>query len=171
MLSERNEDRILNSSAVLQWILDRRKGSLLTTNRREDIFKWASRGRRAHVSREVSSSLMQDLRESNSGGQIVAMMQTAAPRHRCSLPNNTRILRCSTASRRSFRQREMRPVVLVVPDVLVHRQRSFGLAICLRSNTISWNRCPKRGFRLRRSKVKHVAGPRAEVQEVSLMEI
>jgi hypothetical protein len=30
----------------------------------------------------------------------------------------------------------------------LRRQRSFGLAICLRSDTISWNRCPKRRFRI-----------------------
>jgi hypothetical protein len=82
MSSERNEDRIFNSSAVLRWNLDGREGSLLTTIRRKDTSKWAAGGRRVHVSCDISSTLQQNLPDSNFGGEIVAMKQTAEPRHR-----------------------------------------------------------------------------------------
>jgi len=42
----------------------------------------------------------------------------------------------------------------------LRRQRSFGLAVCLRSDTISWNRCPKRRFRF--SVVDVVSGSPAD---------
>jgi hypothetical protein len=39
---------------------------------------------------------------------------------------------------------------------LFRGKRSFGLVICLRSDTIPWNRCRKRRFRLRHGLPLHI---------------
>ena len=49
------------------------------------------------------------------------MMQTAEPRHRYDLVASYGIRSCFTAGRCSFRQREMRSIVMIVADVFFHQ--------------------------------------------------
>ena len=49
------------------------------------------------------------------------MMQTAQPWHRYNSAIYTRLAHGFTTGRRSLRQREMRPVLVVVADVLIHQ--------------------------------------------------
>ena len=49
------------------------------------------------------------------------MVQAAEPWHRLNLAAYIGILLCLSTAGRSFRQREMRPVVVVVTDVLIHQ--------------------------------------------------
>lgn len=62
-----------------------------------------------------------DVRESNSGGQIVAMMQAAKSWHRYDSAAGFGILLSLTSGRCSLRQREMRPVFVIIADVLPHQ--------------------------------------------------
>ena len=56
----------------------------------------------------------------SSGGQIVAMMQSAEPWHRYNPMVAFGILLCITTGRGSLRQRKMRAVLVIITDVLVH---------------------------------------------------
>ena len=49
------------------------------------------------------------------------MMQTVQPWHCNNSATHTELAPCFTSGRRFFRQREMRPVLVVVTDVLVHQ--------------------------------------------------
>jgi hypothetical protein len=59
-------------------------------------------------------------RRSGSGSQIVAMMQAAEPRHGYNSGACIVALLGLTTSRRSLRQRQMRSVVMVIADVIIH---------------------------------------------------
>jgi hypothetical protein len=54
-------------------------------------------------------------------------MQPAEPWHSYNPTACFGLIRCFTTGRRSFRQRKMRPVVVIVADVLVHQ--SFQMAV------------------------------------------
>ena len=57
----------------------------------------------------------------SSGREIVAMMQTAQSRHGYDLATCTGILFCHATGRRFLRQCKMRPVFVIVTDVLIHQ--------------------------------------------------
>ena len=71
---------------------------------------------------------MRDVLSSNSGGQIVAMMQAAKPWHGYYSATRFRVTHCFAAIRYFLRQRKMRPVVVIITDVLAHKafQMSFA---------------------------------------------
>ena len=91
----------------------------MSTNRHESKIQWAAKGQRAQVSRS-SSSILRKIVRSNSGSQIVPMMQTAQPRHCYDSATRLRVTRCRATGRRSLRQRKMRAVLVIITDVLVH---------------------------------------------------
>ena len=88
---------------------------------REDTVKSVAKGHRTHFSRRVSSTPKQNVRDSNSGSQVVAMMQTAEPWHGYNSAACSRVAFCFTTGRRPFRKFKMCSVVMVVPDVLIHQ--------------------------------------------------
>ena len=91
----------------------------MSTNRHESKIQWAAKGQRAQVSRS-SSSILRKIVRSNSGSQIVPMMQSAQPRHCYDSATRLRVTRCRATGRRSLRQRKMRAVLVIITDVLVH---------------------------------------------------
>jgi hypothetical protein len=94
----------------------------MTAHSREDTFKSAAKGHRMHFSRRVSSTPRRDIRNRNSGSQIVAMMQTAESWHRYnSVTHNTGVTHCFTIRWRSLRQRKMSSILVIIPDVLIHQ--------------------------------------------------
>jgi hypothetical protein len=71
---------------------------------------------RAHVFRRFSTSVSKDVRSAGSGSEVVTVVQTAESRHG---NNSTPRARCCHPARRRFLiESEMRPVVVVVADVL-----------------------------------------------------
>jgi len=76
--------------------------------------------RRTHFSRRLTPISLRVCRGANSGSQIVTMMQTAKPRHRNNPAGCFGPIRCFTAGRRSFLQRKMSSVLVVITDILVH---------------------------------------------------
>ena len=79
----------------------------------------------AQLSRCPSSTLSKNVR--SSGGEIIAMMQSAKPWHRYELAIHVCIRRCHPARRRRLVQREMRSVVMIVTDVLGHKPFQVSL--------------------------------------------
>ena len=63
----------------------------------------------------------------DSGRQVVAMMQTAEPRHRNDLGAHRRLMRYVSARRGFFTQAEMRPVIVVIAGVLIHQALQMAL--------------------------------------------
>jgi len=63
---------------------------------------------------------------SSSGGEIVTMMQTAEPGHGYDLAACAGVFFCRATGGRSLRQREMRSVVVVVADVIIHKAGGPG---------------------------------------------
>ena len=102
-------------------VFDGGKGQLVTSNCHEDTAKLMAKGRWAHFFRSSTSTLTKYLRSSGSGGQVVAMMQTAHPWHRYYSATCIGVAHCRATGRRSFPQREMRPVVVMVADILAHQ--------------------------------------------------
>jgi len=99
----------------------------VTSDRHEDSTKWAARGRRARLSLSSSSTPRRNLRDSDSGGQIVTMMQTAEPWHRYNpATHNTGVTHCFTIRGRFLRQRKMRAIRVVITDVFI--QQAFQMA-------------------------------------------
>jgi len=76
--------------------------------------------RKAHISLGCCSLALSIYRESDSSGQIVAMMQTAEPGCGFDSVTWTGFLRHTTTSGRPLGQREMRPVLVVVANVFSH---------------------------------------------------
>jgi len=68
---------------------------------------------------------LEDVRSADSGGQVVTMMQTARSWHRYDSATGLGILLCRTTCWSFFLQREVRPVIVIVTDVLAHQ--SFQL--------------------------------------------
>ena len=93
----------------------------MTTNRREGDAEWVAKYQQTHFSHGLWPMFMKDVRSSDSGSQIVTMMQPAKPRCGYDFVTCTRILHRSTTGRSTFRQREMSSVVMIVTDVLFHQ--------------------------------------------------
>src|ERR1035438_10156086 len=70
-----------------------------------------------YFSRRSNSPTLRDVQRISSGCQIVTMMKTSEPWHRCNLATDTGILICLTPAGRSLRQREMRSVFMVITNV------------------------------------------------------
>src|ERR1035438_5272080 len=70
-----------------------------------------------YFSRRSNSPTLRDVQRISSGCQIVTMMKTSEPWHRCNLATDTGILSCLTPAGRSLRQREMRSVFMVITNV------------------------------------------------------
>jgi hypothetical protein len=87
----------------------------------ENATKRKVRGRQAHFSRRLSLFSLRIDRSSDSGSQIVAMMQTTKPRHCYDLAPNAEVRCGSPTGRCSFRQRKVGPVIMVIADVLKHK--------------------------------------------------
>lgn len=79
----------------------------------------------AQLSRRSFQESHPTLRRGSLGGQIVAMMLTAQPWHCYHPTTRPGVTHRFTIGRRSLRQREMRPVFVVVADVLVIRRFRF----------------------------------------------
>jgi hypothetical protein len=75
-----NDGLVLNWAVVSDVPFGLGSQGIETTNRHERKVEWAAIARLAQLSSSSSSLLRKDIR-SGSGGQIVAMMQTAEPRH------------------------------------------------------------------------------------------
>src|ERR1035438_6465700 len=69
---------------------------------------------------QFSPTLRRDVRSGSSGDQIVTMMQTAKSRRRYKPMAAAGIPLCLTTGRRSFLQRQMRSVLVVIADELIH---------------------------------------------------
>ena len=67
------------------------------------------------------SRFIRDARSADSGGQIVAVMQSTKSWHGCDPTTWMGIRRSGTTRRSSFLQRKMRSIFMVVPDVFVHQ--------------------------------------------------
>jgi len=72
----------------------------------------------AHLSSSSSSTLTNDLFGGSSGGQIVALVQSAEPRHRYDSAISAGISPSLTTSGCFLRQPEVRSVIVIVVDVL-----------------------------------------------------
>lgn len=72
--SGREEGLILNAAAILEGVVCKEKGRLVSTNRYEDTVERAANGRRTHLSLGSSSTASENVRYSSSGGKVVAMM-------------------------------------------------------------------------------------------------
>jgi len=92
----------------------------VTTNRHEWKVEWAAKARRAEFSRRLLPVSTRGILNSGSGGQIVAMMQTAKFWHRYDSSTRFRVTHCFAASRRSLVQGKMSSVLVVITDVLIH---------------------------------------------------
>jgi hypothetical protein len=99
----------------------------MVTEGREGHADWIAKNLQAHLSSRSASALRRNSGSCNSGGQIITMMQPAELWHEYNPAANFGIRPCFTACRRSLRQREMRSVVVVVTDILIHQpsQMSF----------------------------------------------
>ena len=80
-------------------------------------FKIASR----HTSSVVNSVLLSNVRRANSGRQIVTMVQATQSRHGYDPASCIGNLHFFPACRRSLPQRKMRPILVVITDVLNHQ--------------------------------------------------
>src|ERR1035437_4716173 len=74
-----------------------------------------------HNSPAVLYRFRVSLRGISSGGQIVAMMQTAQPWRRYNRSSSARLVCLFPTGRRSFRQGKMGSVVVVIADVIIHQ--------------------------------------------------
>ncbi len=83
-------------------------------------------GQRTHLYVEPSMTLEMSDRKI-SGSDIVSMMQTAEPRHGNSFCIQCCVLLGFSLSRRLLAQSEMRPVLVVVVDIIIHE--SFQVAL------------------------------------------
>jgi hypothetical protein len=98
-----------------------KEGRLLRTGSHEDFAGLAMGGLRAHLSRSSFKGSLRIDRIGSSGRQIVSMMQTAEPQHRHNFSARIGVLRCLAAGGRFLRQPEMRSVVVVITDVVIHQ--------------------------------------------------
>jgi len=89
--------------------------------RQEDKAKSRIAGRRTHLPRIFSLTSRENVLYSNSGGQIVAMMQSAESWHRDNVALGSGFVYGITTGRRSLSQCKMSSVVMVITDVLVHQ--------------------------------------------------
>ena len=119
--SGRNEGLISNFDADQEVVLAGWEGPSVATNCHEVRAERVTKDRRTHLSRSISLTPIRNVRDSNSGGQIVAMMQAAEPWHRYDFASYFGVARCFTAGRRSLCQCKMRPVFVIVLDVLAHQ--------------------------------------------------
>jgi hypothetical protein len=92
----------------------------VTTKIDKDDASRSTTGQKTHFSRRLSSTLLEDGRNEGSGGEVVAMVQATDSQHGHDPASRIGALQCFTVCRSSLLQREMRPVVVVVTDVLGH---------------------------------------------------
>src|ERR1035438_7958249 len=83
----------------------------------EAVPRGSQRTWQIYFSRRSNSPTLRDVQRISSGCQIVTMMKTSEPWHRCNLATDTGILSCLSPAGRSLRQREMRSVFMVVTNV------------------------------------------------------
>ncbi len=95
-------------------------GSSSSAKHYESTARRLGQGQQTHFSRQLSLTSLEVNRRAGSGDHVVTMMQTAKPWHRYDPATHAWILLCFATRRRSLRQREMRPVLVIVTDVLVH---------------------------------------------------
>jgi hypothetical protein len=87
-----------------------------------DTFKPAAKAHGTDFSRGVSLTPRRNVRNRDSGSQIVAMMQTAQPWNRYyPVTHNAGVTHCFTIHGRFLRQRKMSSILVIIPDVLVHQ--------------------------------------------------
>jgi hypothetical protein len=98
-----------------------REDCSVTRNRREGTEMWTTIVRRTQLSRSCFSALKQDVRSGNSGSPVVAMMQATESGHHDNFAPGLRIIHRYTAGRCFLGQREMRPILMVVANVLIHK--------------------------------------------------
>jgi len=97
------------------------KGCSVAVNRYECSPKWVTKGRQNAALPQFFFDLEQGLCSSCSGGQVVAMMQTAESWHRANVALGSGFVYGITTGRRSLSQCKMSSVVMVITDVLVHQ--------------------------------------------------
>ena len=90
-------------------------------NRRNGIPESAATKKRTHLVRNSSSTPRRYVCYSGSGGQIVAMMQAAESRHGYDLAPGLRATHRYTTGRRSLSQCKMSSVLVIIPDILIHK--------------------------------------------------
>jgi hypothetical protein len=83
----------------------------------EAVPRGSQRTWQIYFSCRSNSPTLRDVQRISSGCQIVTMMKTSEPWHRCNLATGTGILICLTPAGRSLRQREMRSVFMVITNV------------------------------------------------------
>jgi len=94
----------------------------VTAYNHEDTFKSAAKAHGTDCSRRVSSTPRRNVRNRDSGSQIVAMMQTAEPWHRYyPVTHNAGVTHCLTIRGRFLHQRKMSSILVMIPDVLAHQ--------------------------------------------------
>lgn len=77
-------------------------------------------GQKTYFSRRSLFNSIRRCRNEGLGGEVVAMVQATDSRSGHDSASRAGALQCFTACRGSLLQREMRPVVVVVTDVLGH---------------------------------------------------
>jgi hypothetical protein len=82
----------------------------------EAVPRGSQRTWQIYFSRRSNSPTLRDVQRISLGCQIVTMMKTSEPWHRCNLATDTGILSCLTPAGRSLRQREMRSVFMVITN-------------------------------------------------------
>jgi hypothetical protein len=87
---------------------------------------WVTRDRQTHLSCRSTSTLRRNVGSCNSGSEVVTMVQPAESGNRSNPWTCTGLFLWLTASRRSLRQCEMRPVVMIVTDVLFHESSQMA---------------------------------------------
>ena len=92
-----------------------------TAEHNENRAKRMARGRQAQFSRRLPSISLNIDRTAGSGGQIVAMVQTAEFLHYHDPAAWFGPVRCLATGRCSLRQRKVSPVFMVIVDVLKHK--------------------------------------------------
>jgi hypothetical protein len=82
--------------------------------------EWVAKDREAPLSRRLPSTLGREVRSCDSASLIIAMMQAAKPWHGYNAAASIVSPHCFPTRRCSFIQPEMRPVVVIITDVLFH---------------------------------------------------
>jgi hypothetical protein len=77
--------------------------------------------RQAHFSLGSSLTSRENVRDRSSGSPVVAMMQSTEPGHHNDFAPGLRVTHRNANGRSFLRQSEMRPVLVVVADVLIHQ--------------------------------------------------
>ena len=87
-----------------------------------------------YFSRRSNAPTLRDVQRISSGCQIVTMMKTSEPWHRCNLATDTGILICLTPAGRPLRGRETRSVFMVITNVFA--DQAFQMPFVENNHTV-----------------------------------